>query len=125
MVLPPLGQEQRLDVESKIYKDENFVININRKGKLKPTKCTYLTLYNKSTILLRLDIDGPAHMNPDGNVIPCPHIHIYREGFDDKWAFPLENEIKTDTSDLLSVLIDFLEYNNIENIPTAFSRTLF
>ena len=45
----------------------------------------------------------------------CPHIHIYREGYDDKWAYPLDKKIKTDPKDLIQVLIDFFKYNNLDN----------
>ncbi|WP_342436697.1 hypothetical protein NSS79_25695 [Paenibacillus sp. FSL L8-0436] len=116
ITFPSLGNELKLDVDS-LNGDENFTINVNRKGKLKPNKCTYLTICHRSTILLRVDIEGPPHRNPDGLLIPCPHIHIYQEGFDDKWAFPLEQEIDADSNDLVDVLIKFLSYNNIQNIP--------
>lgn len=64
--------------------------------------------------MLRLDIEGPAHLNPDGNEIQCPHIHIYKEGYQLKWAYPLNQHIKTNTDDLFQVLIDFLKYNNVQ-----------
>jgi hypothetical protein len=43
-----------------------------------------------------------------------PH-GIYREGFEDIRAFPLEQEITTNTKDLIQVLIDFFTYNHISN----------
>lgn len=98
--------------------NENFTIDVNRKGgSIKVTKCTYQTRYTNSQILLRLDVDGPDHRNPDGEVIPCPHLHIYREGYGDSIAYPLVGHISTDPHDLAQVLIDFLRYNNINNIP--------
>ncbi|GIP34203.1 hypothetical protein [Paenibacillus sp. J2TS4] len=93
-----------------------FQIDVQRKS-LNVKKCTYQTRYKKSINLLRVDIEGPPHLNPDGTEIPCPHIHIYKEGYDDKWAYPLEAKMVTDPSDLVQVLIDFLEYNNIDNVP--------
>ncbi len=54
-------------------------------------------------------------ITPDGEEVPCPHIHIFREGYDDKWAYPLEREISTDPGDLVQILIDYFEYNNISN----------
>ncbi len=40
-------------------------------------------------VLMRLDFDGAPHTNPDGSKIHGTHIHIYREGYNNKWAFPL------------------------------------
>lgn len=65
--------------------------------------------------LLRIDLDGPAHDNPDGTVVECPHIHIYKEGYNLSWAYPLQKVISTDTTDLITVLIDFLKYTNVNN----------
>ncbi|MFD0712175.1 DUF6978 family protein [Paenibacillus sp. GCM10027626] len=101
--------------------NDKFLIDVQRKT-LNVKKCTYQTRYKKSINLLRIDIEGPPHPNPDGTEVPCPHIHIYREGYDDKWAFPLSSKINTDQTDLVQVLIDFLEYNNIINIPNVISQ---
>jgi hypothetical protein len=54
-------------------------------------------------------------MNSDGEEIACPHIHIYREHYEDKWAIPLDKVIVTNETDLVQVLIDFFTYNNISN----------
>lgn len=113
---PPSGKHLTLDAVS-IAGNEKFQIDINRRGALKVTKCTYQTRFASSTILLRVDVDGPDHRNPDGEVLPCPHIHIYREGYADTWAYPLHGHITTDPNDLARVLIDFLRYNNINSIP--------
>lgn len=113
---PQPGYELKLDMQSMENNSDKFILDINRKGRLKITKCTYQTRYKNTLPLIRIDIDGPPHPNPDGTIVPCPHIHIYREGYDLKWAYPLNQKIITDSNDLLQVLIDFLEYNNITNI---------
>lgn len=100
-----------------------FIIDINRKGgRFKPKKCTYQTRYRRSIILLRIDLEGPPHQNPDGEIIPCPHIHIYKEGYNTRWAYPLSLQLKTDPTDLVSVLIDFLKYNNIHERPPIINQ---
>jgi hypothetical protein len=114
---PMPGEYLLLDAESTTTKDK-FILDVNRRGTLNIKKCTYQTRYQKSQILIRVDIEGPAHPNPDGTEIPCPHIHIYREGFDLKWAYPLEDIIATNPDDLAQVLVDFLRYNKIINIPS-------
>ena len=62
-----------------INEREAFLIDVQRKGRIKLTKCTYQERYQYTEILLRLDVDGPPHENPDGEVVLCPHIHIYKE----------------------------------------------
>lgn len=117
IIFPPAGEEIKLDVNSVTTKDK-FIIDINRKGQIKINRCTYQTRYQKSIVLLRLDVNGPPHTNPDGEVIPCPHLHIYREGYETRWAFPLHDKIDVkNPDDLIEILICFLEYNKINNIP--------
>jgi hypothetical protein len=112
---PSPGGKLKLEAKS-TSADDKFIIDANR-GSIKVTKCTYQTRHQTSMVLLRLDIDGPEHTNPDGEVIQCPHLHIYREGFGTSWAHPIDPKIFTDTDDLVKVLFDFLEYNNIIRIP--------
>ena len=45
-----------------------------------------------------------------------PHIHIYREGFDDKWAYPA-NEIIKNPSNISKSVIDFLDYCGVVKKP--------
>jgi hypothetical protein len=69
-------------------------------------------------ILYRLDIDGAPHTNPDGQQIPCPHLHVYREGFGDKWAFPAPTDKFPGCSNLFSTLYAFMQHCNITQPPT-------
>jgi len=87
-------------VSVKSNKDK-FIFDINRKGQYNINKCTYQTRYKKSVRLLRLDLEGPPHDNPDGTTVECPHIHIYREGYDLSWAFALPDIIDTNSEDLI------------------------
>jgi hypothetical protein len=80
-------------LECKDGNNNRYIIDVAR-GRIKFNKVTYQTRYNKSLILIRVDIDGPPHDNPNGEEIPCPHIHIYREGYDDKWLILLTNILK-------------------------------
>lgn len=72
--------------------------------------------YRRDEILLRLDINGPPHTNPDGEEISSNHLHIYREGFEDSWAIPIPSNIFKNTTDLVQILIEFLEYCKVVNI---------
>lgn len=112
---PSPGSAQELEVKSSDDR-ETFLIDTNRRGRIKISKCTYQERYNVIEILLQLDIDGPPHQNPDGTEIPCPHLHIYREGYADKWAQPIPADF-TNPSDLIATLREFLAYCRVQNIP--------
>jgi hypothetical protein len=64
-------------------KRETFMLDVTR-AQIKLTKATYQNRARITIILMRLDLDGPPHRNPDGAEIPCPHLHLYREGYGDK-----------------------------------------
>jgi hypothetical protein len=97
-------------------KRENFLLDITRSS-LKLTKATYQNRVRQAIILMRLDLDGPPHRNPDDQEIPCPHLHIYREGFGDKWAIPAPPADYPDTTKLFSTFEAFMIRCNIENPP--------
>ncbi|WP_218837877.1 DUF6978 family protein [Candidatus Methanoperedens nitratireducens] len=115
---------------------ENFLIDINR-GRIQITKCTYQERHQERTILLRLDIDGPPHHNPyvetlplpdlepyNGRIIPCPHVHLYVEGFMDKWAIPAPTDKFPNTIDLFKTIEDFLDYCNVIDKPKFWRESL-
>jgi hypothetical protein len=97
-------------------KRENFMLDVTR-GQIKLTKATYQNRARSAIVLLRLDIDGPPHQNPDGAEIPCPHLHIYREGFGDKWAVPAPAERYANTADLFLTCDAFMDHCNIADRP--------
>lgn len=66
---------------------EAFILSINRKSRIS-ARITYQTRARQTVILARLDF-GTEHRNPDGRRVGSPHIHVYREGFGDKWAYEL------------------------------------
>lgn len=104
-------------------KRENFVLDITR-AQIKLTKATYQNRARQAIILMRLDLDGPPHTNPDGQEIPCPHLHIYREGYGDKWASPLPVARYPNVKDLFSTLEEFMRHCNITQ-PPQIDRGLF
>ena len=104
-------------------KREEFLLDIYR-GKINFSKVTYQNRARKVIILIRLDIFGPNHRNPDDEEIACPHIHIYKEGFSDKWAFPIPTGIFVNLDDIWQTLEDFMRYCNITKKPYI-TRGLF
>lgn len=110
---------------------ENYPVNYQRnnkraddmavssfRGGKNPKKVSYKLLYDGNIILVRVDTqDSTPHSNPDHTTIDRlqPHIHIYREGFGDKYAFPLPEYFR-DSDDIGTLLKDFLSYSKILNV---------
>ena len=94
---PAAGQQIALALTS-LDKRETFMLDVTR-AQIKLTKATYQNRSRQAIILMRLDLDGPPHRNPDGTEIPCPHLHTYREGFGDKWAIPAPADRYSNTAD--------------------------
>ncbi len=104
---------------------EMFVLDVYR-GKrdlITLRKCTYQERLRSEVVLVRLDI-GKPHTNPDGQEIPGPHVHTYREGFDDRWAEPVPRDRFPALNDLESTLEHFLAYCNVQRVP-AIQRGMF
>jgi hypothetical protein len=49
--------------------------------------------------------------------VPCPHLHVYREGFADKWASPIDPSEFTDTTNLVLTFQQFLARCKVEKTP--------
>ena len=98
-------------------KKESFAIDVTR-SQIKLLKATYQNRARQAIILRRLDMDGPPHRNPDGEEIPCPHLHIYREQFGDKWAIPAPSNTFSNTADLHLTFNEFLTFCNVTQPPT-------
>ncbi len=99
-------------------KREQFVLDVSR-AQIKLTKATYQNRARQVIILIRLDLDGPPHRNPDGQDVPCPHLHVYREGYADRWAIPAPAGNFANPSDLLSTLDEFMAHCNITTRPNV------
>jgi hypothetical protein len=95
---------------------QRFLMDVNR-GRLRLLKCTYQERYRLIYVLVRLDVGGPPHRNPDGELISGPHIHTYREGFADKWAEPLPSDRFVDPNDLTGTFREFLQFCHVQDIP--------
>lgn len=90
---------------------EKFVLDIQR-GRV-DLKGTLQTRAHSVVILARLCIGRGPHTNPDGTTFPCPHLHIYREGFGDKWATPLPDSLPWRPDNLRLLFDDFLRYCHV------------
>lgn len=121
-IFPTAGERIGLALTS-LDKRENFMLDVTR-AQIRLTKATYQNRARQAIILIRLDLDGSRHRNPDGTEIPCPHLHIYREGFGDKWASAVPTDRYANTLDLFSTCEAFLQHCNITG-PSKMQKGLF
>ena len=99
---------------------EGLRLIVSRSGK-NPKHAKYQLMAKRFVVLARFEIEGPAHTNPDGLIVPCPHIHRYCEGAPDAWAKPA-SDLFGNPDDLVECLSGFLVYCNIVQAPPI--RTL-
>jgi len=119
---PAAGDRIALELASR-DKRENFVLDVTR-ARIKLTKATYQNRARQAIVLMRLDLDGAPHRNPDGTEIPCPHLHVYREGVGDKWAIAAPIDRYPNTQDLFSTCEAFMQHCNIIG-PSRMQKGLF
>lgn len=112
---PSLGGSLRISLHSADCREE-FSLDITR-GSIELRKNTFQSRARKAVILARIDIGGPPHRNPDGEEIGCPHLHVYREGYGDKWATPLPS-IFSNHEDTWTTLLEFMDFCNVATRPT-------
>ncbi len=104
-------------------KRESFILDISR-GRIDLLKGKYQNRARHVFVLVRLDFGGKPHRNPDDREIGSPHLHIYREGYGDQWAFQIPEDKFSNISDLWLTLEDFMNYCNIIDPPNII-RGLF
>ncbi len=104
-------------------KRENFLLDI-RKGRIDLSKGNYQNRARQVIVLVRIDFGGSVHRNPDGVEVLCPHLHLYREGYGDKWATSLPVDLFSDSVDVMNLLDAFMRYCNIVKPPIV-QRGLF
>ncbi|GAD09875.1 hypothetical protein GFGA_1d0839 [Gluconobacter frateurii NBRC 103465] len=102
---------------------EKFILDI-RRHRLNLLKGTLQNRARGCIILARLDYGGQPHRNPDEQEIPSPHLHVYKEGYGDKWAYPIDPSKFSNIEDHWKTLNEFLEYCNVTE-PPRFKRGLF
>ena len=95
---------------------ERFYLDINR-SRINFGKGTCQNRARRVIIFARLDFGGAPHRNPDGQEIGSPHLHLYREGFADKWAFPVPVDRFPTLNAPRSTLNDFMAFCNVVKPP--------
>lgn len=113
--LPTAGGSVCIPLRNTLHKEE-FLLDVQRSS-IRITKATYQNRGRRVIILARLDLDGPPHQNPDGEEVPCPHLHLFREGYADKWASRLTGLPFSDPSNLQVTLDEFMKFCNVTLRP--------
>jgi hypothetical protein len=112
---PGPGERLVLPLTS-LDKREDFLLDITRM-QINVAKINYQNRARQVVVLMRLDLGGSPHRNPDGEIVTCPHLHIYREGYGAKWAFPLPAGKFKNVANLFETLQDFMVECNVIEAP--------
>ncbi len=113
VIIPLISEDRR----------ERFLLDIEQ-GRIDMQKQKLQNRARQVIILVRLEVRGPTHRNPDDEEIPCPHMHVYRQGYDIKWAYPVPPDRFPDLSDPWTTLVNFMDYCNVTD-PPVIRRGLF
>lgn len=119
---PMGGQSLVLPLQSP-DKREQFLLDLSR-GRIDLLKVKMQNRGRQVVVLVRLDLGGAPHRNPDDEEIAAPHLHVYREGYGDKWAIPVPADRFTSTTDPWETLEEFMRFCNITQ-PPRIERGLF
>ena len=119
---PTHGESVSLPLHS-ADRREKFLLDLSR-GRIDLRKVKMQNRGRQVVVLVRLDLHGPPHRNPDDGEVATPHLHLYRAGYGDKWAFPVPRDRFRDLTDLHDTLTDFLRYCNVTLPPRISMRLL-
>jgi hypothetical protein len=112
---PRRGEAVTLPLQS-ADKREQFLLDLSR-GRIDLHKVKMQNRGRQVVVLVRLDLSGAPHRNPDDTEIAAPHLHVYREGFADKWAIPLPADQFRNPAEVWTTFQDFLRFCNITRSP--------
>ena len=120
--LPENNENNSYELKSESTKDR-FYIDIDRRGKIEFSKFKLQNRYLQTKQpLVRIDIDSPPHINPDGTKTSRNHIHIYRETEFDTgnlpWAYDLSDFkglVLNEDYSFIHVFHEFCKYCHIDS----------
>ena len=99
-----------------IESDDEFLMDFYR-GSYDLSRFTINKRYKTNIVLLRFD-SGGMHKNPDEKTIKGAHIHIYKEGYGDKFAYPITDfGITKSNYTIKEIFIMLLKFCNFVEIP--------
>ncbi len=112
--IPP-GADDTYELAGLADRDK-FQLDVWR-GTLRLSKLKYQNRIRTTIVLVRLDVDGAPHTNPDGVLLPGTHLHLFKEGYDDRWAYSVNPSMFTLLSDPGTTFQDFCAFCKIEAPP--------
>ena len=96
-------------------KREHFLLDLWR-GTMRLSKYKMQTRGRIIVVLVRLDINGAPHTNPDGQILDGTHLHIYRKASMTNGHIQLIEEFH-DVENAGAAFKDFCRFCHIEEIP--------
>lgn len=113
--LGPAPIQWTRQINSSVSK-ETFLLDFYRGG-FELSRYTVNKRFRQTIIMLRYD-NGGRHTNPDGVSFEGKHVHLYREGFNDKFAFPVYEIGINDTDPMETIFRKIMLYCNVRKIPS-------
>lgn len=95
---------------------DTFLLDFYR-GNFEISRYTVNHRYQQTIVLLRYD-SGGRHTNPDGETFDGPHVHLFKEGFRDKFAYPVSKVGVEDSDNLETVFNKLMHFCNVRRIPS-------
>ena len=95
---------------------EQFLLDMSR-GRIDLRKVKMQNRGRQVVVLVRLDLGGAPHRNPDGQEIGTPHIHIYREGTATNGRSRSRQTGSATWGNMWKTLDDFFAYCNVTRPP--------
>jgi hypothetical protein len=108
----PYNEQRELKSERDPY--EVFYLNVTQ-TRIEFGKYGTVTRFFQIPLVRACINPDARHENPDGEILSGSHIHIYKQGYADKFAYPLK-EHGFDDMLIVPFIKKFLEYCNIEEI---------
>ena len=84
----PMGGQSVCVLLQSADRREHFMLDLHR-ARINLAKVKMQNRARQVVVLVRLDLAGAPHRNPDDTEVPAPHLHLYREGYGHKWAYPV------------------------------------
>lgn len=94
-----------------------FLLDFHR-GSFEISRYTINKRYRQTLIMVRYDNKG-RHTNPDGVSFDGPHIHLYKEGYSDKFAYPIEEVGILEEDTMEEVFNKIMHLCNIKKYPSV------
>lgn len=87
-------------------------------GRKRIEKYTIQLLSSDEVSLVRLDIGAGSHKNRhDNSRVGGDHFHVYREGFEDRIAVPVDRKVFTNIRDFTLTFHEFCQFCRITKRP--------